>query len=63
MRWELIPKPRSVFLRVKCPKCAAEQIIFERSSNFVKCNICDELLAQPTGGKAEIRGEILQPLA
>jgi len=29
----------------------------------VKCTVCDELLAQPKGGKAEIRGEILQPLA
>src|SRR6266568_2700014 len=34
-----------------------------RTCNYVKCTVCDELLAQPTGGKAEIRGEILQPLA
>ncbi len=27
MRWELIPKPRSIFLKVKCPKCANEQLI------------------------------------
>ncbi|TMI38697.1 30S ribosomal protein S27e [Candidatus Bathyarchaeota archaeon] len=62
MRWELIPKPRSTFLRVKCAKCGNEQVIFERSSNYVKCLVCDELLAQPTGGKAKINGEILQPL-
>jgi small subunit ribosomal protein S27e len=63
MRWELIPKPRSIFLRVKCLKCSNEQIIFERSSSYVKCTVCDELLAQPAGGKAKIRGEVLQPLS
>lgn len=63
MRWELIPKPRSIFLRVKCLKCANEQIVFERSSSYVKCTVCDELLAQPSGGKATIRGEILQSLS
>lgn len=63
MRWELIPKPRSIFLNVKCPKCGNEQTVFERTSNYVKCTVCDELLAQPTGGKAKIRGEILQALS
>ncbi|HZY93912.1 MAG TPA: 30S ribosomal protein S27e [Candidatus Bathyarchaeia archaeon] len=63
MRWELIPKPKSVFLRVKCPKCSNEQIVFERTSSYVKCTVCDELLAEPTGGKARIRGEMLQTLA
>src|SRR5467141_3982925 len=63
MRWELIPKPRSIFLRVKCLKCSNEQIVFERSSSYVKCTVCDELLAQPAGGKATIRGEILQSLS
>ncbi len=63
MRWELIPKPRSQFLKVKCLKCSNEQLVFERSSTYVKCTVCDELLAQPTGGKAKIRGEIIQPLS
>ncbi len=62
MRWELIPKPRSVFLRVKCNKCANEQLVFEQTSTYVKCNVCDELLAQPTGGKAVISGEVLASL-
>ncbi len=63
MRWELIPKPRSVFLRVKCLKCSNEQIVFERTSSYVKCTVCDELLARPAGGKAKIRGEVLQSLS
>ena len=63
MRWELIPKPRSQFLKVKCLKCSNEQLVFERSSTYVKCTVCDELLAQPAGGKAKIRGEIIQPLS
>jgi small subunit ribosomal protein S27e len=63
VRWELIPKPRSMFLRVKCLKCANEQIVFQETGSYVKCTVCDELLAQPTGGKALIRGEILQSLS
>lgn len=63
MRWELIPKPRSVFLRVKCPKCANEQTVFERASSYIKCAVCDELIAEPTGGKVKLRGEVTQVLA
>jgi small subunit ribosomal protein S27e len=54
---ELIPKPTSAFLRVVCPKCGNEQLLFSHAVNVVKCNVCGEVLAQPTGGKARIRGE------
>lgn len=61
-RDELIPKPESIYMKVKCGKCGNEQIIFDRVSLEVKCNVCDEVLAVPRGGKAEIKGEILQIL-
>jgi len=55
---ELIPKPRSNFLRVKCPQCGNEQLVFSHAVNVVKCNVCASPLAEPTSGKAKIKGEI-----
>ncbi|UCB60044.1 MAG: 30S ribosomal protein S27e [Candidatus Bathyarchaeota archaeon] len=61
--WEtLIPKPKSYFLRVRCPDCGNEQLIFSHPTNTVKCNICQTVLATQTGGKARIRGEVIAKL-
>jgi len=61
--WEkLIPRPRSGFLRVKCPKCGNEQIVFSHASNKVNCNVCGTELAEPSGGRAIIKGEIIPVL-
>jgi len=58
--WEkLIPKPRSSFLRVKCLKCGNEQMLFSNAVNRVNCNVCGTVLAEPSGGKAIIKGEIV----
>ncbi len=59
---KLIPKPKSVFLRVKCQKCGNEQLIFSNAVNKITCNVCGETLATPTGGRAEINGEVLTVL-
>ncbi|MGQ9543784.1 MAG: 30S ribosomal protein S27e [Candidatus Bathyarchaeia archaeon] len=59
-RITVIPKPESSFLKVRCPKCSNEQIVFDRCSVIVRCNVCEEVLAEPTGGKASIKGEVLQ---
>ncbi len=59
---KLIPKPRSTFLRVKCLKCGNEQLLFSNAVNKVNCNVCGTTLAEPTGGKAKINGEILTVL-
>jgi small subunit ribosomal protein S27e len=62
-RWsELIPKPRSKFVRVRCPDCGNEQLTFQKASSIVKCNVCDGVLAEPTGGQAKFRGEIIEEL-
>jgi small subunit ribosomal protein S27e len=55
---KLIPKPRSVFLRVKCQKCGNEQLIFSNAVNKITCNVCGELLAEPRGGRAKINGDV-----
>jgi small subunit ribosomal protein S27e len=58
--WEdLIPRPRSSFTRVKCSKCGNEQIVFSSAVNKVTCNVCGTELAEPSGGKAKIKGEII----
>jgi small subunit ribosomal protein S27e len=58
--WEqLIPRPRSRFVRVKCLKCGNEQIVFGSAVNRVKCSVCGAELAVPSSGKAQIKGEIV----
>ena len=46
------------FLTVKCRKCKNEQTIFEKPSTKVKCRKCDQVIALPTGGKADVRTTI-----
>jgi len=61
--WEkLIPRPRSRFLRVKCPDCGNEQILFSHATNVVHCNVCGAKLCEPSGGKASIKGEVIASL-
>ncbi len=58
----LIPKPKSKFLKVICPKCKNEQIIFNKASSNVKCLVCGFELAEPSGGKAKIKAKVIQVL-
>ena len=61
-RWRdvLIPKPRSKFLKVRCPNCGNEQIIFSHASIVVRCLVCGNTLAVPTGGKAQILATVVK---
>lgn len=52
----------SKFLKVKCNDCENEQIVFDHASTSVKCNVCGSTLVEPSGGKAEIKGEIIEVL-
>ncbi len=61
-KMELIPLPKSYFVRVRCPKCGNEQIIFSHASREVRCHVCDEVLARPRGGKAEILATVIEYL-
>jgi len=62
MAKEIIPMPKSRFLKVKCPKCKNEQIIFNKAATEVKCLVCGNILAKPTGGKSIIKAKILKVL-
>ncbi len=58
--WEfLLPRPKSKFLRVKCPKCGNEQIIFSHATTNILCRVCGEQLAKSTGGRAQISGQVV----
>jgi len=53
---------RSRFFRVKCPDCENEQVVFEKASTTVECVVCRKVLAEPSGGKAQLRAEVLATL-
>jgi small subunit ribosomal protein S27e len=54
-----IHKTRSRFLRVKCNDCGNEQILFDKAASKVKCLACDKILAEPKGGKADVKTEVV----
>uniref|UniRef100_A0A7C4FF70 Small ribosomal subunit protein eS27 n=1 Tax=Thermofilum pendens TaxID=2269 RepID=A0A7C4FF70_THEPE len=58
----LIPRPKSVFIKVRCPDCGNEQVTFSHASIEVKCLKCGKALVQPSGGKAVILAEVLEVL-
>lgn len=55
--------PRSRFLRAKCRDCGNEQVLFDRAASVVSCQVCGATLVEPTGGKAEIKAEIVEVLS
>jgi small subunit ribosomal protein S27e len=57
-----IREPISKFIKVRCPKCKNEQIIFGKSASDVQCLVCGRSLASPTGGKARIKARVLEVL-
>ena len=52
----------SKFVKIRCPKCKNEQILFGKSASKVNCLLCQKLLAEPTGGKARVKARILEVL-
>jgi small subunit ribosomal protein S27e len=54
-----IRENRSRFFKVKCPDCENEQTVFEKASTVVNCIVCGKELATPTGGKANLKAEII----
>ena len=55
-------EPNSKFVKIRCPKCKNEQIMFGKSSSIIKCLVCDKVLAEPSGGKAKIKARVLEVL-
>jgi len=57
-----IREPTSKFIKIRCPKCKNEQIMFGKSSSEVICLVCGKVLAEPTGGKSKVKARILEVL-
>ncbi len=49
-------------MKVKCNDCENEQVIFGNAATVVKCLVCGRTLAEPLGGKALIKTQILEVL-
>jgi small subunit ribosomal protein S27e len=57
---DLISTPKSKFVHVMCKKCKNKQVIFSKASTEVKCLVCGEVLAVPSGGDAIIKAKVLE---
>jgi len=57
-----IAMPKSKFIKVRCPKCKNEQIIFGNAGSLVTCLVCSKEIAYPTGGKSKISARVLEVL-
>ncbi|MFH0870535.1 MAG: 30S ribosomal protein S27e [archaeon] len=57
-----VKEPKSRFIKLRCPKCRNEQIVFGKSASVVKCLVCDKILAGPTGGKTRVKARVLEVL-
>ncbi len=57
-----IRENRSKFLKIRCPECSEEQIIFEKATSVIECPRCGKILAEPTGGKVHLNAEIIETL-
>ena len=57
-----IKESNSKFIKIRCPKCKNEQIIYGKPSTTIKCLVCEKPIAEPTGGKAGVKARILEVL-
>ncbi len=55
---QVLIKPRSKFIKVRC-ECGNEQVIFSHVATKVLCIVCEKPIAYPKGGKAKIVAEII----
>jgi small subunit ribosomal protein S27e len=59
---DVLPTPKSRFLKVSCTECNSSQIIFGCATTKVKCRACGKELTIPRGGKAKIITKIEEVL-
>jgi len=57
-----LKETKAKFIRVRCPKCKNEQIIFGKAASNINCLVCENEIAQSTGGKSKIKARILEVL-
>jgi len=59
---KILEEPTSKFVKIRCPKCKNEQIMYGKASSVVKCLVCGKVLAEPKGGKAKVKARVLEVL-
>ncbi len=52
----------SKFIKIRCPKCKNEQILYGKASTIVLCLVCGKELAEPTGGRTRVKARVLEVL-
>ncbi|MDP3917320.1 MAG: 30S ribosomal protein S27e [Nanoarchaeota archaeon] len=58
----IFKEPTSKFIKVCCPKCKNNQVIFGKPATNITCTVCGKILAEPSGGKGVIKARILEVL-
>ncbi len=53
----------SQFIRVQCNECQNEQTVFSNVSTVVHCQVCNAIIAEPTGGKTHLIGKYVRTLS
>ena len=59
MEEEHVEAAHGGFVKVRCPDCSNEQVLFWRTDTLVNCQVCGGTLAEPKGGKADLQGELV----
>jgi len=55
-------KSKHRFIKIRCQACKNEQIIFEGATTNVECLVCGATIAEPKGGKADVKARIIEVL-
>ena len=53
----------SRFITIKCSGCENEQIVYSHATTNVKCSVCNQTIAESSGGRAVINGTIVNTLS
>ena len=53
---------RSKFLKVSCPGCENESVLFSNSATTVSCELCGSTLATSAGGRARVVAKVVEEL-
>ncbi|HJP43738.1 MAG: 30S ribosomal protein S27e [Candidatus Poseidoniia archaeon] len=52
----------SKFLKVNCPSCENESVLFSNSATTVNCELCGSTLATSAGGRARVIAKVVEEL-
>jgi small subunit ribosomal protein S27e len=55
----MIPKTQSNFVSVQCTNCREKKVVFTHTTSDINCASCGQPLAEKTGGKAKILGNVV----